>query len=401
MDHGAKPEGASCGQLCSGEFWERGEFTLETVRAELDLGADPSVTGNEGLTALHWTIERGAQTEVVELLLDHGADPDLADGAGDTPLHYAVRESVDRQVIELLLDRGADIHARNHSDTPVLTLAVAAGNGHGVIQALLARGADPNPGKNTYGDTPLSMAVQISAYDGNADVVRLLLESGADAAERYFDNGVTLLHLYYYSLLEGNSPSGDAAASPEIVRLLLVHGCDPSVTPEDDWFGGSILLWAMLSGAPEPGVISLLLEHDASLAATGPGGATPLHFAPLAGSTGVAAVLLEHGADIAARDEDGETPLHYAMRSDAVGVARLLLERGADASAQNRDGNTPLHLIARRYGRDTQARAEIVALLIAYGADANATNSDGDTPCDLIGAKEDAGEWSAALREAC
>ena len=87
---GAGPEGASCGRLCSGAFWKKGEFTLEAVRAELDRGADPSVIGDEGASALHWAIKRDAGREIVELLLDRGADPDLADGAGDTPLHFAV-----------------------------------------------------------------------------------------------------------------------------------------------------------------------------------------------------------------------------------------------------------------------------------------------------------------------
>ena len=417
---GAEPEAASCGRLCSGEFWNKGEFTLETVRAELDLGADLSVAGDAGLGALHWAIERGAQEEIIDLLLDHGADPNLVNASGNTPLHYAVRENADREVIDLLLDSGADIEARNASNTPVLTLAVGAGNDHGAIQALLARGANPNPGKNLHGDTPLSMAVEFSAYDGNPEVVRLLLEGGADATERYGDNGVTLLHLYYYGLLQSSSSSGDAAASPEIVRLLLVHGCDASVTPDDDLFGGSILLWAMLRlaerhmamagyvlderellGTPEFEVVSLLLEHGASVAANGPRGSTPLHFAPFTGSTEVAAVLLEHGADVSARDDDGETVLHYAMRSDAVGVVRLLLERGAEPSAQNHDGNTPLHLIVRWYEHDAEARAQIVGLLIEYGADTDAANSDGDTPCDLMGSADDGDEWEAALRQAC
>ena len=276
---GSEPEAASCGRLCTGEFWEMGEFTFETVRAELDLVADLSVVGDEGLSALHWAIERGAQKEIIELLLDNGADPNLVNASGNTPLHYAVRDNADRMVIDVLLDGGADIEARNASDTPVLTLAVEAGTDLKTIRALLARGANPNPGKNTSGDTPLSVAVDISAYDGNPDLVRLLLESGADANERYWDNEVTLLHLYYYRLFERSSSSGDAA-SPEIVRLLLDHGCDASVTPDDDWFGGSLLLWAMVSGTPDPEVISLLLEHGASLAATGPRGSTPAALCP-------------------------------------------------------------------------------------------------------------------------
>ena len=84
---GVESEVASCGRLCSGDFWEKGKFTLEAVRAELDQGADPSVIGDEGVSALHWAVERDARGEIIELLLDHGADPGLADGGGDTPLH--------------------------------------------------------------------------------------------------------------------------------------------------------------------------------------------------------------------------------------------------------------------------------------------------------------------------
>ena len=399
----AEPEEKSCGRLCSSDFWREGEFTLEAVRAELDRGAYPSVIGDEGATALHLAIGRDAQREIIELLLASGAHADLVDGGGDTLLHYTVAQSDERrvEVIDLLLDHGADIQAKNYHNTSVLTLAVAAGNDHGVIKALLERGADPNSGKTTYGDTPLSIAVQVSAYDGNSEIVRLLLESGADATERYGDNGVTLLHLYYYDLFESSSSSDDAAPSPEIVRLLLAHGCDASATPEDDFLGGSILFWALFSGAPESEIIRLLLQHGANVAATLQGGATPLHSAPFTGSTEVTSVLLEYGADVSARDEYGETPLHYAMRSDAVGVVRLLLERGADASAPNHDGDTPLHLATRWYDHETRARAEIVALLIEYGSDTNAANSDGDTPCDMIGSGEDADEWNSALKQAC
>ena len=394
-------EDGFCGQLCSEDFWY-GEFTLEAVQAELDLGADPSLIGDEGATALHWAINRDAGREIIELLLVSGAHPALVDTNGDTVLHRAVANFAGQEVIDLLLEHGADVEARNYTDTPVLTLAVGAGNGPAVIKALLTRGAEVNPGKDTHGETPLSVAVGHAAYGGNSKVIRILLKSGADATEKYYDEEITLLHRYFYYLFGRGSSDSDAFSNPDIVKLLLDHGVDVSVTRESDlFFGGSLLFLALYLAASEPETIRLLLEHGASATTTIEGGYTPLHFVPRIGSAEVAGLLLEYGADVSARTDDGDTPLHGAVLADSVGIVSLLLEHGADVSAQDDRGNTPLLLIARWYEFDAQARASIISLLIEYGADTGLANADGDTPCDLIGPAGDATKWDAALRKAC
>ena len=54
------------------------------------------------------------------------------------------------------------------------------------VRQLLRQGADVN-GRNALGDTPLKAA----AYTGQADMVRLLLESGADSTAKDFIQGKT------------------------------------------------------------------------------------------------------------------------------------------------------------------------------------------------------------------
>ena len=338
-----------CGQLCSEVFWYEG-FTFESVKAELDLGADPSLAGDQGATAFHWAVKNDAGPEIIKLLLDRGAEPAAVDPDGATVLHLAAEYGASLEVISLLLEHGADPGARNYRETPVLSVAARASKNPEVIKALLDHGADANPGKDIAGGTPLSVAVEGAAYHGDPEIVRLLLENGADAAEKYFDEGFTILHIYYLSLSQHISSGRDVAPNPAIVKLLLDHGSGVSRASESKLFGGS-LLFVALHFAPEPESIRLLLDRGASATAT---------------------------------IQVGYTPLHFGVLTDFPEIVSLLLEHGADASARNDDGNTPLHLIARQYEFDSQVQAEIVALLIDHGADTGAINRARKKPCDVI-----------------
>ncbi|KAM7535136.1 hypothetical protein Aperf_G00000101594 [Anoplocephala perfoliata] len=63
-------------------------------------------TDANGLTSLHWAVDRGF-TKIVTALLDNGADIDAQDVDKQTPLHYAC-SCQHRDVASLLLDRGAN-----------------------------------------------------------------------------------------------------------------------------------------------------------------------------------------------------------------------------------------------------------------------------------------------------
>lgn len=59
-------------------------------------------------------------------------------------------------------------------------------------------------------------------------------------------------------------------------------------------------------------------------------GATPLHFAAMAGKEDKVAKLLEDGAQPNVRDTDGLTPMHYAAGDGHVGIVAMLCDGGAD-----------------------------------------------------------------------
>ena len=371
-----------CEELCSEDFWNEGG-SIESVKALLEGGADLAALGERGETALHWAVRSPDSPETTSLLLEHGADA----------------------------------NARSYDGTSVLMAAAAAGSSPDVFEELLEYGTTVNVGKTNRGETVLSAAVRTAAYVDNAAVVRLLLENGADATVKYQDEGLTILHLYLFGLIDG---SEGKAGDPEIVKVLLEYGSDPVAAPMDVLFDLPVLSIALLfmqdtetamaileHGGSEqlqepwgstalylavnrddPEIVELLLSHGADPSGKVDEGNTPLHAAIRASSfrpphAGVIKLLLDNGASVNARNDSGTTPLHRAMDLPYADVVRLLLEAGADVSAVDDDGNTPLHRSVRRTHGQAADADLATELLLEKGAPVAAVNKEGETPLHI------------------
>ena len=171
--------------------------------------------------------------------------------------------------------------------------------------------------------------------------------------------------------VEGNTPlilcmtaldsSGDSRANRlEIVRLLLLHGADPSVVDRDD---ATPLMHACQHGLVEEVELLLAILNNAKYAMK-PNKLTALHstsrgfLKPLclkATNTylvacpfsRIAEILLKHGADINCRDGYYRTPLHWAMRcfehsAHQHRLVSTLLELGADPYLRDINGCYPM-----------------------------------------------------------
>lgn len=211
---------------------------LEQVRSCLESGVDPNAADAHGAIPLHWAAFRG-QAEICELLLEHGAEANARARDGRTPLHLAAQGG-STEVLDLLLAYQADISAPDHSElrTPLHLAAQegqfeaashliscgmpvderdAAGRTplwlaarHGqleTVQTLLALGADIDAPDND-GVTPLLSSL-IEEY---SEIARGLLGMGARANVQDLQEGLTPLH------------AAAANGDPEIVRLLLESG---------------------------------------------------------------------------------------------------------------------------------------------------------------------------------
>ena len=125
----------------------------------------------------------------LRILIDHGVDPDgLRDPDGGTALLRAI-STRHFDSVALLLDRGADPRVTTDSGNTALLTATSlvfdpgsAGTACQLALAkrLLAAGAAVDARLTRRGTTSLMQ----SALRGDADMVRLLLDHGADAAAR-------------------------------------------------------------------------------------------------------------------------------------------------------------------------------------------------------------------------
>ena len=123
----------------------------------------------------------------------------------------------DAQRIAALLDRGDPVDLRSWDGWTPLHLAAYTGRAE-VVRTLVSRGAPVDAvSANATKNTPLCAAL---AGRGDQDIVRLLLEAGADPNFRA-ESGVTPLHL-------AASRGADA-----LVHQLLEHGADKSARMDD------------------------------------------------------------------------------------------------------------------------------------------------------------------------
>ncbi|RKK80919.1 hypothetical protein BFJ68_g17676 [Fusarium oxysporum] len=192
--------------------------------------------------------------------------------------------------------------------------------------------------------------------NGNIEVVKMLLEKGADAAAATTD-GLTPL---YEASQKGHL---------EIAKMLIEKGAD--VTTADKG-GRTPLHEASKNGHLE--IANMLLEKGADAATATTDGLTPLYEASQKGHLEIAKMLIEKGADVTTADKGGRTPLHEASKKGHLEIANMLLEKGADATAATDYGRTPLH-VASEYGH-----LEIANTLVKNGAHAAVVNGYGRTP---------------------
>src|SRR3990167_4753558 len=215
-------------------------------------------------------------------------------------------------------------------------LLKAAENGNLVgVEAALDAGADVNNATEGWRITALIVA----AVSGHTDIVRLLLDRGANINH---DNNLGATAL----IVAAENGHTDT------VILLLDKGADINHATD---YGSTVLVYAARSGLTD--IVQLLLGRGMNLNQTNSGGFTPIMVAAQQGRTDTVRLFLDRGSDINHVANDGYTALILAAENGRRDTVKLLLNRGADINAINDYGSTALSVAQRG------DRTEIVKIL--------------------------------------
>jgi ankyrin repeat protein len=238
-------------------------------------------------------------------LLDGGMNPGSKTAAGTTALMFAAR---DPEKVKLLIDRGADVNARAANGINALMIAARYRGNAQVVSLLLKSGAKPNAEKGVEIRNDAS-ALYFAVMAGDAKTIGVLLDAGARLGDR-----MKILGRFATSPLLYATFTGD----PDLVEYLISKGANPNEVDDD---GISMLGWAAVA------------NHARTVQ-----------------------TLISRGAQVNTVDKYGMTPLLYATSIDYgdTVVLEKLIAAGADRSIKTKEGLTALEL-AKSYRHQSQA----------------------------------------------
>jgi ankyrin repeat protein len=277
-------------------------FALMTVSVSAQ--TDPS------RDALFAAVKRGSLVET-NRLLKAGANPNVVDADG-TPALMAATLFGGADLVKLLLERGADPNRSGVGGTTALMWAVP---NREKVRLLLAHGANVN----ARSETDRTAFLVAASYPRTLDVLRLLLDGGADlrAQDRA---GASALALAVRS------------ADVDVVRFLVAKGLDPK---------------ALTPAARRAAVARNDLPTADYIVSNAPSPAPELlNAAAIWQPVNLVARWIEAGGDVNSglAAQYARTPLMNAVTSEAEGAdtLKLLLDKGANPNAETTEGERPL-----------------------------------------------------------
>lgn len=160
------------------------EENYDILQLLLENGASVNEKDARGSTVFLHALT-SANLEPIKFLLYHGADITVVDNLQQTALHYAAHNSRP-DVIQFILDKGCDTERADEAGFTALHTA-ALFEKFEACEFLFSMDANVNK-RTKSGQTPLTLAVTVYCVSG--ELVRLLLELGANVADKFMGHSV-------------------------------------------------------------------------------------------------------------------------------------------------------------------------------------------------------------------
>ena len=317
-------------------MWAAAQGDSAMVTELLKLGADLHAKSNEGTTPFMFAVRKG-DLRSVQAMLAAGADVnEKRSGDLATPLLVAIING-HADLVDLLLDKGADPNAEGGSTQVANTGSKAREvkitfKTPSFNEQLRDVGSKGSNGINNSWGRPLQAAVHvanwhvsdilINVYVDRIRIIKSLLAHGADVNAQNTNMEPRWEGARYRRRLVGATALllASYSADVEVMRLLLEHGADPkintglNITP---LMAAAGIGWAAnqdrASEAEVLEAVKLLVEEQhMDVNFVSDTGETAMHAAAYRGANSVVQYLFDHGAKLDVPDKVGRTPLRIA-----------------------------------------------------------------------------------------
>ncbi|KAF5133099.1 Ankyrin-3 [Metarhizium anisopliae] len=336
----------------------------------------------DGRNVLTLAVQKG-HTDIIKMLLETGIYPKKIQSTQENMLVMAAKHLQNGKDMTLLFLAGGwnvNVRVEAHIACTALHAAALVGNAP-VVELLLDVGAE-HCVRNSQGKQPLHLAVE----RGDVDVVEMLLSKGADIDARDKQNVSPLLLIVnrkdtkMLEMVLESHPGVDIGSkqlpteqtvlqeccfNPEATKLLLQRSANAMTR------SNSNVVHAVFQAATGDGAETARLCLDAGFQpdCTGDYGGSILNVAAFYGQLATVQLLVERGADVNAADKKGTAPIHHAAMRDTPEMVEYLLHQGANLEEMSDDHGTPLMAAV------WHDKTETVKFLLGQEANVNATST--------------------------